>query len=213
MRLIGIGLRVRVVGLREVIGQWGTAAGHGPLVVAAIDALVPHGSVAARELVLQEATTSIGHAAEEVLTVLRVTLEAVLLAQAGGVLQVLCRRLSCRFWLIRLRLFVLLNLLLMLLLLWLLLLLLDRFVVLHFIGQLTAIGAVSVPGVHASSAHRVVNSSADTFETECGGLSTALVDAPIKDTAIAVVRVVSVAGAFVRPRDTALESCNGRTRR
>lgn len=170
--------------------------------VAAIDALVPHGSVAARELVLQEATTSIGHAAEEVLTVLRVTLEAVFLAQAGGVLQVLCRRLSCRFCLIRLRLFVLLNLLLMLLLL-----LLDRFVVLHFIGQLTAIGAVSVPGVHASSAHRVVNSSADTFETECGGLSTALVDAPIKDTAIAVVRVVSVAGAFVRPRDTALESC------
>lgn len=124
-------------------------------------------------------------------------MKALALTQSSGVLQVLRRGLGR--WL-RLRL--LWIFLLWRLFLWLVL---DGLIVLHGVAQLSALGAVSIPRVDTSGAGSVVNSSADTFEPEGGGLSVSLVHASVENAAVTAVCVVSVARTFVGPGDSPLK--------
>lgn len=93
LRLLLIGLRLSVVGLRKIVIMM-VATRHGPSVIAALDIFVPNGSVAAREFVLQIGPLSVRNTSVKVLAVLRVTLETIFLADACCVLQVLGRWLS-----------------------------------------------------------------------------------------------------------------------
>lgn len=168
--------------------------------VARVDVLIPDGVVAARELVLQVATPSIGHAAVEVLAVLGVPLESLLVAQSSGVLQILGRRLSRWLWfswsIISCGCWHLLSHLLS-----------HGLIVLDFIGQFTAFWSISVPGVDTGRADSVVDCSTDALESEGGWLGASLVYAAVENAAVAVVSVVAVAGAFVGSRHATFKGC------
>lgn len=88
LRLLRTGLSLRVVCLGKLV-ILDVAAGDCPLVVAALDGLVPHSSVTAGELVLEVATLSVRDTPVELLAALGVPLEALALAQSSGVFQVL----------------------------------------------------------------------------------------------------------------------------
>lgn len=201
LRLIGIRLRFRVIGLGDrFIGQNMAAMRHIPGMVAIQNPLVPHRSVAAGELILEIATSAVTDATIEVLAVLRIRVKSLALTEPVLVSQIFSGRLHHGLWFVHChgcgRP--------LLLVMWLI-------VVLDLVAQLAALRSICIPGVNACRAGSVVDGATDAFESECGRLLISLIDAPIKDLAITGVGIESIARTFVRPGDASLESCGGDT--